>query len=95
MIGKNPTIRDIELNLEELVEPVNLYCEESLSPDSEGEEALPVVYRVDTECECGTALRLVVGATAAAIRTLQLLLTEELQIICPECARRLLRNGRQ
>lgn len=96
MIGNKPTLNDIELDLEELVEPVNLYCEETLSPDSEGEEVEPqVVYKVETECECGTALRLVVAATGAAIRTLHLLLTEELQIVCPQCARRIFRNGRQ
>lgn len=96
MIGNAPTIQDIELNLEEYVEPVDLFCSESLSPDSEGEEEEPqLLYRVDTVCDCGTRVRLVVAATSAAIRTLQLLLSEELDIICPGCARNRFRHGRQ
>lgn len=96
MIGQAPSLRDIELDLAELVEPVDLYCSESLSPDSEGEEEEPqLLYRVDTECDCGTKVRLVVAATGAAIRTLHILLLEELQIICPTCARSNVRNGRQ
>lgn len=96
MIGHAPSLKDIELDLEELVEPVDLYCSESLSPDSEGEEEQPqLLYRIDSECECGTKVRLVVSATGAAIRTLQVLLTEELQIVCPACATRIFRNGRQ
>lgn len=95
MIGKAPTINDIELDLEELVEPISLYCEESLSPDTEGEEEdVEVIYRVDSYCECGAAVRLVITASDSALRTLQQLLTEDLTIVCPTCARNLVQNGR-
>lgn len=95
MIGRQPTLQDIELDLETLVEPVNLYCEESLSPDSEGEEEdVEVIYRVDTYCDCGTAVRLIVTASDAALRQLQQLLLQDLQIVCPPCARAIFQNGR-
>lgn len=96
MRGNVATLKDIVLESADLVEPVNLYCDESLSEDSvpeEEEEFSP--YSIDTVCACGVKVRLVVKATNAAIHTFEALLFQELQIICPVCSRRIIRNGRQ
>ena len=96
MRGDNPTIHDIELDLEALVLPQNLISNESLSPDIEYEEEEQAPYSVDTCCNsCGTGVRLCVVSTRAAIRTLQQLLSLELSLFCPRCARSQFRHGRQ
>lgn len=95
MRGNAPTLKDIVLQSADTVEPVDLYCHESLSQDcipEEEEELVP--YSIDSNCECGIKVRLVVKATGAAIKTLEVLLFEELQIVCPVCSRRIIRNGR-
>lgn len=95
MIGKEPNIRDIELQLSDLVEPVSLICEETLSPDSDPEEEEErEIYRVETECNCGRAISVLIQATKAAVRTFQLLLFQELRVYCPVCATDIIRNGR-
>lgn len=94
MIGKEPQIKDVELDLAELVLPDNLLANESLSPDVEAEEEVEQLpFKIDSYCTCNTGVRLCVLATRAAISTLQLLLSQELTIICPTCAKSL-RNGR-
>lgn len=92
MIGKEVTLQDIVLELNELqpeVQPVDLFCEEELpSEQQETEEELPerTAYKVVTPCGCcKVKLRIFVNATRFAIRTLQNLLFEELQLLCPEC----------
>lgn len=97
MRGPESNVGDIELHLESLVLPQNLLSNESLSPDTEGqpEEVEHAPYRVDTCCSsCGTGVRLCVFATRLAILTLQQLLTSELNLFCPSCARIHCRNGR-
>ncbi|AWK28201.1 E7 protein [Human papillomavirus type 220] len=97
MIGNKPTIGDVELDLQDLVLPVNLLSDEgdeSLSPDADPEEEhLP--YRVDTKCvSCQRAVRIVVYATVVGIEQLQDLLQEAIGIICPGCSRTTFRHGR-
>nr|AYA93615.1 MAG: E7 protein [Human papillomavirus] len=95
MIGNKPTVSDIELDLHELVLPNNLVCNESLSPDTEGEEEERAPYRVETYCKsCETGVRLCVYASQAAIRTLQRLLISDLSLFCPACSRNLFHHGR-
>nr|AYA94567.1 MAG: E7 protein [Human papillomavirus] len=95
MIGKEPTVNDIELDLRALVLPDNLLCNESLSPDTEGQEEEHVPYRVDTCCNsCGAGVRLCVFSTSTAIRTLEQLLLSELNLFCPPCAKNLFQHGR-
>nr|AYA94763.1 MAG: E7 protein [Human papillomavirus] len=96
MIGNAPDIKDIELELDNLVLPHNLLSDESLSPDDvQEEEEEQFAYRVDTSCySCGTGVRLTVWATHRAIQTLQLLLTQELNIVCPGCSRHQFHDGR-
>lgn len=98
MRGNAPTIRDVELNLEELVLPQNvLAANESLSSDDEGqeEEQMPP-YNVDTCCgTCSTRIRVAVCATRTGIRTLEeLLVSGHLGFVCPPCARNHCRHGR-
>lgn len=94
MIGKEPQIKDIELDLAELVLPDNLLANESLSPDVEAEEEVELhPFKIDSYCTCKTGVRICVLASRAAISTLQLLLSQELTIICPTCSKAL-RNGR-
>ena len=95
MIGKKPTISDIELDLNELILPDNLLCSESLSPDSEGQEEERIPFKVETCCKsCETGVRLCVYSTYAAIQTLEQLLISELSLFCPSCSRNLFHHGR-
>lgn len=96
MRGNAPDLKDIVLQSADYVEPVDLYCDESLSPDSSPEEEEELEpYTIDTQCNCESKVRLVVVATKAAIRTLEILLFQELGIVCPVCARCFIRHGRQ
>lgn len=97
MIGKESTIKDIELNLNDLVLPSNLLCEEeSLSPDCEAEEEQSVTtYKVDSHCYiCGTGVRVCVAATTPAIRLFEELLVGGLTLLCPRCSRGHFHHGR-
>lgn len=90
MRGEKPTIPDIVLEpqLEELVLPANLLCDESLSPDDILEEEPKVLYKIDGACGiCEARLRLVVGATNEGIRRLHGLLITEVDFICASCAK--------
>ncbi|ATQ38162.1 E7 [Gammapapillomavirus sp.] len=94
MIGDRPTVGDISLNLEELVLPDNLLCNESLSPDSEPEEEQDL-YRIDTCCKlCNCRIRVVVFATGSAIALFEQLLFGQLSFLCPRCSRATSQHGR-
>ena len=99
MRGAAPDIQDIELNLEDLVLPVNLLSEEvivSSDDEEQGEEEL-AAYRIDTCCHsCRASVRFTVFANTFAIRLLeQLILDEGLSLCCPSCARSRGRHGRR
>ncbi|ATQ38603.1 E7 [Gammapapillomavirus 25] len=95
MIGPSPNNDDIELDLHDLVLPSNLISEESLSPDVDPEEEEQLPFAVETSCKsCGAGVRFTVCATHAAIRTLQILLLQELSLICLRCSRSLIQHGR-
>nr|AYA93878.1 MAG: E7 protein [Human papillomavirus] len=95
MRGNNPTIKDIELNLHDLVLPANLLTDESLSPDDFPEEEQQLPFKIDCSCgTCGAGVRLVVLATQIGISTLQQLLTSDLSVICPRCFRGHFHHGR-
>nr|AYA93898.1 MAG: E7 protein [Human papillomavirus] len=94
MIGERPTLRDIDIDLEELVLPDNLLCSESLSPDSEPEEERDL-YSIDTCCNhCHCRIRVVVYATGSAIILVQQLLLGQLSFLCPRCSRGTSQHGR-
>nr|AXU25204.1 E7 protein [Human papillomavirus] len=95
MRGEKPTLQDFTLEFEEQVLPANLLSEETLSSDADPEEEEQQPYTVDTYChQCNTGVRIVVVATTAAVRTLQLLLLQELAIVCAGCAKQRFRHGR-
>lgn len=102
MIGKEVTIPDIVLELQELVQPIDLHCYEDLqelpdvpSEDSEEEQVERIPYKIVAPCGgCGARLRLFVIATFFGIRTQQELLIQEVQLVCPQC-REVIRNGGQ
>lgn len=88
MIGKQATIPDIVLELQELVQPIDLYChEESLETEEATEEELCYIpYKIVAPCvTCGAKLRLYLLATDHGIRTQQDLLLREVQLLCPVC----------
>ncbi|ADQ39307.1 E7 [Colobus guereza papillomavirus 2] len=92
MIGKDADLQDIILELSEIQpegQPVDLLCEEELPAEQELEEeptTARTTFKVVAPCGCCEAnLRLFVRATTFGIRTLQDILTEELQLLCPEC----------
>nr|AYA93832.1 MAG: E7 protein [Human papillomavirus] len=95
MRGEQPALRDINVDLEELVIPAPLLAEESLSPDADPEEEERQPYTIDTCCvTCKSGVRITIVATSAAVRTLQLLLFSELGINCTRCSKQLFRHGR-
>lgn len=99
MRGNQPTLQDVELNLNELVLPEPLLCDEnseSLSPDCEPEEEQEIeTYRVDTLCHiCGTGVRVCVAASVPAIHLLQELMFGSLSFLCPRCSRGHFHHGR-
>lgn len=94
MIGAQPTIQDVELNLEDLVLPENLIAEESLSPDADPEEEERQLFLVDTYCgTCKTSVRVCISATSTAVCTFQFLLQNQLSFVCTRCSKGR-RNGR-
>lgn len=91
MIGKQATIPDIMLDLQDLVQPIDLHCDEELSENQE-EEPVPqrIDYKIVSSCGgCGIKLRIFATCTQFGIRTLQDLLLEEIALLCPDC-----KNGR-
>ncbi|AGV40803.1 putative E7 protein [Felis catus papillomavirus 4] len=96
MIGKEPQIKDIELDLDELVLPANLLASEEILEAEEEEEPESNPYRIVTCCVlCHSTLRLVVSATDAQIRAQQDLFLAGLGIICPVCYRNNRNHGGQ
>nr|AYA93580.1 MAG: E7 protein [Human papillomavirus] len=94
MRGSSPTLPDINLELQELVLPVNLVSDESLSPDDNLEEEQRQTYSVESCCDtCHACIKLVVTATDFGIIRLQQLLVSQLAIICPRCSRGRYQHG--
>ncbi|AXQ03948.1 E7 [Canine papillomavirus 21] len=86
MIGNKPTIADVELELSDLVLPVDLLSGESL--DAEEEEPLQP-YRVVTNCgrcSCTLSLCVAVGERAQLLRFQQLFI-DGLTFVCVTCAK--------
>lgn len=91
MIG--PPIQEIELELDS-VKPASVYTE-SLSPDSINEEEEELFYTIETSCSCGNTVRLMVQATPLSLRRLQVLLLQDLKIVCDLCRHIVLQHGRR
>ena len=93
MIGKEVTLQDIVLELNELqpeVQPVDLFCEEELPNEQQEREEEPQIerasYKVVAPCGCcKVKLRIFISATDFVIRSFQQLLIDELQLLCPDC----------
>lgn len=86
MIGKEVTIPDIVLELQEYVQPTDLHCDEELTEEEAAEEEpCYTPFKIIVACGCGAKLRLFVLATDKGIRTQQSLLLGEVQLLCPEC----------
>jgi hypothetical protein len=99
MIGKEVTIPDIELELQDLVQPIDLHCDEVLPEESENlsessqAEVEPerILFKIVAPCGgCETRLKIYIASTRFGIRCLEELLLSELSLLCPVC-----RNGRQ
>ena len=99
MVGNEVTLQDIVLELEP--QAIDLFCYEEELPTeqdpSSAEEPDPVKipYKVVAPCGCcGSRLRLCLLATISGIRTLETLLLEEINLLCPPC-RHSLQHGNQ
>ncbi|ADW41702.1 E7 [Colobus guereza papillomavirus 1] len=95
MHGRQPTVKDIVLELHPSVQPeptIDLFCYEQLDSSEDEDEqptepAQQAMYRVVTECsKCSRAVRLVVECEHTDIRDLQRLLLGTLALVCPVCA---------
>lgn len=91
MIG--PPIREVELELQSM-QPASVFCE-SLSPDSIAEEEEELFYAVETHCSCGNVVKLMVQATHQSLRGLQILLLQDLKIVCFLCEQIVREHGRR
>ncbi|CAA75471.1 E7 [Human papillomavirus 80] len=90
MIGKEATIPDIELELQELVQPTDLHCYEELSEEETEEEPQHIPYKIVAPCcFCESKLRLIVVATSFGIRAQEELLFGEVKLVCPGCREKL------
>lgn len=101
MIGKEPTIHDIVLeDLKELVQPIDLHCNEEILEEQEleeEEEPAPArtPYKVIVYCggNCGTKLRIFLLSTIYGIRLFEDLLLNELALLCPPCRDKIRHGG--
>ncbi|AKE50903.1 E7 [Trichechus manatus latirostris papillomavirus 4] len=94
MHGVTATLQDIVLyEYPEPHRPVDLHCDEEvaysdLDEEEESVSVLQTPYRVLVECGfCRRPVRIVVVSTGGGIHRLHQLLLENLQLICPVCAR--------
>ncbi|AGS08605.1 E7 [Rangifer tarandus papillomavirus 2] len=85
MRGTKPTIKDINLELEEIVSPAHLLCEEVLPPEG----AVPAdPYTVSvTCCICYKGLHFAVLSSRSGILQLEQLLLNSLGLLCSGCAK--------
>ncbi|AEL99906.1 E7 protein [Bos taurus papillomavirus 12] len=89
MRGSQPAISDISEELQELVCPVNLECDEELAPENDDPYAVAVACH-----KCGNQVAFCVYAPREGIRQFQQLLLDCLDFCCPACSLNLLqRNG--
>lgn len=87
------TLKDIALEFEDAVSPVNLDCEEE-EIETEVVEC-PNPYSVTATCYvCEKTLRIAVVTSADGIRQLQLLLLDSLSLLCAACCSDAIRAGR-
>lgn len=91
MIG--PPVREIELELQ-AVQPASAFCE-SLSPDSVAEEEEELFYAIETHCSCGNLVKLMVQTSHQSLRRLQVLLLQDLKIVCFLCDQIVRQHGRR
>ncbi|ALY11243.1 E7 [Canis familiaris papillomavirus 17] len=89
MRGVSPTIKDVELELKDLVIPTNLLSGETLEAEEEEFAPEPGRYRVVTPCNiCHSSLRLFVEvADETQIHRFHQLLLDGLGIVCATCHR--------
>ncbi|AUT11918.1 E7 [Leptonychotes weddellii papillomavirus 5] len=88
MIGPKPTIRDIDLDLREVVLPVDLLSGETLPPEEvESPPPEPERFRVDSRCGgCHTPVRLCIQVVhRTLVHKFEELLLEGLDIVCATC----------
>ena len=88
-------MKDIDLELHDLVLPVDLLANESLSPDDIPEEEQLSPYQIDTSCAtCRAGVRLVIVTSVDSLILFQQLLSSDLQIVCSRCSRGHFHHGR-
>ncbi|ANZ90258.1 E7 protein [Bos taurus papillomavirus 20] len=85
MRGTKPTIKDITLELEQIVSPANLLCEEVLPPEG-AVRADPYTVALCC-CLCEKKLHFGVIASEPGIRQFEQLLVECLGLLCSACNR--------
>ncbi|AOP12496.1 E7 [Canis familiaris papillomavirus 19] len=97
MHGAEPSIKDINLELHDLVLPANLLSSEVLEAEEEESEPEPGRYRVVTCCNlCHSPLRLFIeAADERLVRLFHQLLLDGLGILCVACYRTHCQDGRR
>nr|WJJ59267.1 MAG: E7 protein [Hydrurga leptonyx papillomavirus 3] len=95
MIGNEPTIRDISLDLAEVVLPVNLLSGETIPAEEVELRPEPERFRVDSICgACRHPVRLCIQVSSrTVVRNLEELLLNGLDILCVTCYKEGSRNG--
>lgn len=96
MHGNQVDIKDIVLqDVNDLILPVNLLCNEDLSQEAELEPAFSP-YKIVVYCfSCGVKLKFYIAASREGIRDFEQLLLGQLGFICTGCSRsRTVQDGR-
>lgn len=87
-------LQDLAVELEGVVSPVNLDCEEEIETE-EVEVDFPNPYEITAVCYvCEDILRLAVVTSSSGIRELQSLLLGSLSLLCAACSREAFRTRR-
>ncbi|QYI89542.1 E7 early protein [Bos taurus papillomavirus 36] len=92
MKGQDVVLQDLAAELEEVVSPVNLDCEEEIETE---EVDFPNPYEITAVCyACEDTLRIAVVTSSSGIRELQSLLLGSLSLLCAACSREAFRTRR-
>ncbi|AJG05908.1 E7 protein [Bos taurus papillomavirus 15] len=87
MKGQDVVLQDLASELEDIVSPINLDCEEEIETE-EVEVDFPNPYEITAVCYvCEETLRIAVVTTTTGIRDLQTLLLGSLSLLCAACSR--------
>ncbi|BBQ05070.1 E7 protein [Bos taurus papillomavirus 29] len=92
MKGQNVMLKDLATELEDVISPINLDCDEEIETE---EVDSPEPFAVEAVCYvCEQVLRLALVASPDGILQLQQLLLDSVSFLCASCSREAFCNRR-